>query len=1045
MQLDSDLLARLVGQASAVRTEADIQSDIKMLLLATPDLLPSDGSNSKSLQLEEQLGDGSRRRIDIALGATVIEVKKTLTTEAEASDYIDQLRGYVETRMEQTTSRYNGILSDGRSWWLFEIDPASGKFPLLSKFELTTPKKGADLVAWLQAVLAMPAEVAPKPDAIEDILGAHSPGYAQDKAFLEGMYRSVVDDPTTGLKRELWARLLRSALGTGFEDREKLFLDHTLLSIEAAAIGHAVMGINLAELATDPAAMLSGEFFRDAGIYNVVEADFFDWVLAVPEGEKFLRQIIRRINIFDWSKTEHDVLKVLYESIINPETRKGAGEYYTPDWLAEGIVEKALTKPLEQRALDPSCGSGTFVYHLVRRVINAGQEAGWDNRQIINHVQEHVFGLDIHPVSVSLARITYLLALGERLEGERDDIWVPVHLGDSIQWHQPADHDESRIQIKVEGVDITTSNTGAITLFDVGHVLAFPLAGIDDPGTFDRLVTDMTDLAKTYTDTNAKKPSIEPILAKFGITDSSDRNTLHSTFSILCTLNAEGRDSIWGYFVRNQVRPLWLSMRDRRMDVLVGNPPWVAYRYMTNDMQEQFKAFSLTRNLWHGAKVATQQDLVGLFLVRAVEKYLQEEGNFAFVTPLALLSRSQYHGLRQGDWKSGLYGEFTEVWDLANVRPKSDLFPVPSAVVFGKKHQWEAGGTGLIEDVPKHGFPVNKFVVEGKRDKSGWGKTKEELTFTQKKLIMLSLDKSEASSPYRQTVVNGATIFPRVLFFAEKKATTGKLGQSRGKINVESYRTSLEKSPWKDMPSLKAVIEQRFLYQVHLGSTIAPFKLLAPWDAVLPIDNGKLIEEAHISNYGAPGLADWWDQANTSWEKGKTKQSKLTLGENLNYQSKLSRQMGGTNLRVVYTKSGTKLAAAVVDSQRVIIDHKLYWLPVRSMSEARYLTAVLNAPVTTELVQEYQSVGLFGGRDFDTYPWLLAIPQFDSSNGIHQRLVALAEECESIADAVPEGSAGFQKVRGIIRKKLDEAGLQQKLNEAVAELLEQAEEDADEE
>lgn len=199
MQLDSDLLARLVGQASAVRTEADIQSDIKMLLLATPDLLPSDGSNSKSLQLEEQLGDGSRRRIDIALGATVIEVKKTLTTEAEASDYIDQLRGYVETRMEQTTSRYNGILSDGRSWWLFEIDPASGKFPLLSKFELTTPKKGADLVAWLQAVLAMPAEVAPKPDAIEDILGAHSPGYAQDKAFLEGMYRSVVDDPTTGL------------------------------------------------------------------------------------------------------------------------------------------------------------------------------------------------------------------------------------------------------------------------------------------------------------------------------------------------------------------------------------------------------------------------------------------------------------------------------------------------------------------------------------------------------------------------------------------------------------------------------------------------------------------------------------------------------------------------------------------------------------------------------------------------------------------------------------------------------------------------------
>lgn len=1035
MQLDSDLLARLVGQASVVRTEADIQSDIKMLLGLAPDLLIS----GETLQLEEQLGDGTRRRIDIALGATVIEVKKKLKTEAEASDHIEQLRGYVQTRMEQTKSRYNGILSDGRSWWLFEIDPATGEFPLLSKFELTTPKKGVDLIAWLQAVLAMPAEVAPKPDAIEDILGSHSPGYAQDKAFLESMYRSVVDDPTTGLKRELWARLLRSALGTGFEDQEKLFLDHTLLSIEAAAIGHAVMGINLAELATAPAAMLSGEFFRDAGIYNVVEADFFDWVLAVPEGEKFLRQIIRRINIFDWSKTEHDVLKVLYESIINPETRKGAGEYYTPDWLAEGIVEKALTKPLEQRALDPSCGSGTFVYHLVRRVINAGEEAGWDNRQILNHVQDHVFGLDIHPVSVSLARITYLLALGERLEGERDDIWVPVHLGDSIQWHQPADHDESRIQIKVEGIDLT-SNTGSMTLFDVGHVLAFPLAGIDDPGTFDRLVTDMTALAKTYTDTSDKKPAIEPILSKFGITDGADMNTLHSTFSILCTLNAEGRDSIWGYFVRNQVRPLWLSMRNRRMDVLVGNPPWVAYRFMTEDMKEQFKSFSQARGLWHGAKVSTNQDLVGLFLVRAVEKYLKSEGHFAFVTPLALLSRSQYQGLRQGDWKNGLYGEFTEVWDLAHVRPKGDLFPVPSAVVYGIKHQWNAQGSGLVEQVPVHGFPKNKSVVEGKRDQSGWEKTKKSLTFTEKKLITLSLDKSESSSPYRQTVAQGATIVPRFLWFVEEKESTGRLGQSRGMTNVESLRTTLEKEPWKSAPSLSGVVESRFIYNVHLGSTIAPFKLLTPWKAILPIDNGTLIPEQKISGYGAPGLVRWWDEASKIWETNRTKSSKLSLYERGNYHSLLNKQTGGTNLRVFYTASGTKLAAAVSVDPRAIAEHKLYWLPARNMSEAYYLTAVLNAPITTELVQEYQSVGLFGGRDFDTYPWLLSIPQFDSSNGIHQRLVALAEECESIADAVPEGSTGFQKVRGIIRQKLDEAGLQQKLNEAVAELLEHTEE-----
>ena len=99
MQLDFDLLERLARRSIAVRTEADIQSDIRMLLLSAPDLLPFDESSGKHLQLEKQLSDGTRRRIDIAVGATVIEVKKSLTTEAEANEHIAQLCGYVKTRM----------------------------------------------------------------------------------------------------------------------------------------------------------------------------------------------------------------------------------------------------------------------------------------------------------------------------------------------------------------------------------------------------------------------------------------------------------------------------------------------------------------------------------------------------------------------------------------------------------------------------------------------------------------------------------------------------------------------------------------------------------------------------------------------------------------------------------------------------------------------------------------------------------------------------------------------------------------------------------
>lgn len=1024
MKLDSNLVDRLIAVDTPGRTEADIQSDINMLLQSAPGLLSDLGEDTP--RLEEQLQDGTRRRIDIAIGATVIETKKKLTTVEDAREPIEQLQQYVETRMQQTGSRYNGILSDGRHYWLFEQDPDSKKFVLQTTFTLASVNNIDSLISWLQAVLALPTAVVPSPDIIETTLGASSPGYKQDKAFLEGIYREVAQNPTISLKRELWARLLRSALGQGFIDQEELFLDHTLLSIEAAAIGHAVMGINLVELAKDPRQMLSGELFRDAGIYNVIEPDFFDWILSAPDGNKFVSQIIRRINMFDWSRTEHDVLKVLYESIINPEIRKGAGEYYTPDWLAEGIVEKVLTNPLSQRALDPSCGSGTFIYHLIRRIIGFAEEAGWGNYKILNHIQEHVFGLDIHPVSVSLARITYLLALGPRLEDERDDIFVPVHLGDSMQWHQPADHDESSIVINTEGVDLTSASSGESTLFNIGQLLTFPLSNIEDPITFDRLVIEMTERAKTYTNASQKKPSLISILKKFGIMDPDDRKTLQETFEMLCQLNAEGRDSIWGYFVRNQVRPLWLSTNARHVDVLVGNPPWVAYRYMTKDMQEQFKAFSQARNLWHGAKVATQQDLVSLFIARAVEKYLKVDGEFGFITPLAVLSRSQYEGFRKGAWKKYIYSEFTEVWDLSNITPKDDLFPVPSAVVFGAK-RFESE----YNVIPPHGFPEKKLVVSGKRSKEGWQKTRNNLDFELSNLISLT-NEDKYCSPYRDFVRNGATIFPRFLFFVHEASGLGKLGQSRGKVQVKSMRTSLEKEPWKSISDLNGVVEKRFVYNVHLGSTIAPFKLLKPWKAVLPIDNDDIVYDLLDENSEISGIGSWWQHASDIWEMNKKKSSKLSLMENLDYQGKLSKQLGGSTYRVLYTASGNNIAAMYTDNSSVIVEHALYWIPVSGIDEARYLCAILNAPVTTDLVRDYQAIGLFGGRHFDTYPWRLNIPLFDRDNETHQELVRLSINCESLAMEVSESTLGFQKVRQKIRRILSDEGLYMQLNNVVS-------------
>ena len=1023
MTAPQSLITRLASPDATGRTEADIQSDIKSLL-TTADF------DLDTPRLEEQIGDGSLRRIDIAAGATVIEVKKRLTNEVGDVEFIKQLAGYVTTRMDQTGSRYNGILTDGKTWWLFEQSPADGSFTRRSTFELAPGATGIGLVEWLQAVLATRNNIRPTHANIESLLGASSPAYGQDVAYLLDLYSQVHTNPTVELKRDLWERLLRSALGTGFDtNNDKLFIDHTLLVVEASVIGHAVMGLPLDDLIQRPERLLSGDEFRQAGIYNVIESGFFDWILLAEGGQQYLARTVKRIQMFDWSDIDHDALKILYESVINADVRKGMGEYYTPDWLAEGVTAKALDKPLEQSTLDPACGSGTFLFQAIRRIINAAEAAGWDSPRIVEHVQNHVFGLDIHPVSVLLARVTYLLALGEHLHN-RGDVWVPVHLGDSMQWYQPGDHEENVFTINIEGVDL--ADVQDATLFSIARTLAFPLNSLGDTDTFDQLVTAMTDRAKEHTDPANPRPEIDSVLKRFGITPrTEDYTLLTDTFATLCDLNAEGRDSIWGFYVRNQVRPLWLSMPGRRVDVLIGNPPWVAYRYMTPDLQEKYRAFANRYNLWHGGAVATQQDLVGLFITRSVAKYLNDGGTFGFVTPLAVLSRKAYEGFRAGRWGTYLRGEFTETWDLDKMRPRG-FFPVPSAVVFGTRHTFH--DPTKINEEPACGFPPTKKVLSGLRVRNDWPATYEALTITEAKNIELGTNAGDRS-PYNGSVTQGATIVPRMLFFVEEQTqTTSRLGRTQGTTTVKSYRTSLEKEPWKSQPSWSATLPSRYIFDVHLGSTIVPFGLREPWRAVLPLDRQQLIDEQQINN-ADNSVRDWWRNVSQRWEANKVKQSNLSLLDRINYHRGIESQLNTVKHRVVYSKSGNSLAAARVTKPSVIIDHTLYWMPANGEDEARYLTAILNAPVTSELVAEYQSRGLFGARHIDKNVWRLPIPKFDPINQLHSQLVDLAAKAEEVASGVDAGTHGFQKHRRLVRDALAKAGITEPLNTAVKTLL----------
>lgn len=992
------LMDRLINKSDAVRSEATIQSDVRMLLL-DPEL----GLAERDLNVDLETPAGHGRRIDVEVGCTVIEVKRSLSTPAAITAARQQLTGYVTTRSAEMGQRYVGILTDGRLWLAYhEVD---GELREATQIITTPGDVGAEeLLGWLEGVLATRRAIRPTPNEIAERLGASSSSHALDYSTLAAIYTDGKDLPTVRLKRELWVKLLRGALGTQFTDSDELFLEHTLLVNSAEIIAHLVLGLRAEDLA--PATLLSGDQFAVAGLHGVVDRDFFDWVLEVPGGEGYITSLARRLARFDWSAVEHDVLKVLYESVISAQTRKALGEYYTPDWLANRVVAQTITDPLNQRVLDPSCGSGTFLFYAVRRFLAAADASGVSLADAMTQVSSQVIGIDLHPVAVALARVTYLLALGrDRLNArERGSLSVPVYLGDSLGWDQRED------LLTVDYLVIPTDTgdqllSGELRFAD--HLLA-------NSASFDDLVQALVDESGRAAGKTTNRLS-EGTVRRLALA-AADLPALNANFVRLKELHEAGRNHIWSYYIRNAARPAWLGRDENRVDILVGNPPWLSYRYMTAAMQRRFKSLATDRGFWHNETTATHQDLAGLFIARAVERYLKTGGSFAFVVPNSVVDREYWAGFRRGQF-DGAHVAFTPSWDLRRIRPH--LFPRSSAVVFGTR------------TAAARPMPTTALVWTGRAPhRHANVGTATQLRQHLGELSVGSED--DERSPYAARFSQGATLVPRTLCRVEPGLTTG-LGVPTGRLAVQSKRSATEKQPWKGLPALTGIVESEFVWPTLLGEQIVPFHAQDPEQFVLPLTRaGEMLDGENPKIDAYPGLAAWVRAGEDLWAThGK---SKLTLTERFDYMRTLTQQLPIPPIRVVYTKSGMHVAAALITDHASVIDHKLYWTAVSTQAEGHYLVGILNAPSLTELVRPLMSYGK-DERDIDKAVWRLPIPTYDTDDPIHTEIAALARELAAEISTMSFRSENFVTIRRDIRRHLTNSPTGQRLDALVGALL----------
>ena len=284
----AEIVARLARSTPGV-TEATIQSDVRSLILSSH-LNLTEREVAEPVSLEAQVGEGTRKRIDIEVSTTVIEVKKDLDAGQTLEDAEVQLAEYVHRRVRQTGARFYGILTDGHTWRLYIPEVADGQgLSYVSQVRIKSVTDEHRLLDWLGAILSRVENVYPTPALIGLALGADSPAYLADRATLRALYESSASDPETRLKHELWAKLLTTAFGEDFDDDTDLFIDHTLLVLTAEIIAHAVLGFDVSKAGTlTPADLASGAQFSKARVAGVVESDFFDWPLRVDGGAEFV-------------------------------------------------------------------------------------------------------------------------------------------------------------------------------------------------------------------------------------------------------------------------------------------------------------------------------------------------------------------------------------------------------------------------------------------------------------------------------------------------------------------------------------------------------------------------------------------------------------------------------------------------------------------------------------------------------------------------------------------------------------------------------------
>ena len=997
-------------------------------------------------------GIGNPGRMDLYVHNTCIEFKKDIVRNGlPVRGYIVQLDGYLESLLKAGSGVRNGILTDGVNYFLRRVGEEKlplQQQPVMSIFEHA--EQAPRLREYLHGIISAPANyVSPTAENLERLFGSKSDAFHASNLLLQEAYKAHRDDPTVAVKRRLWQDLLQVALGkdaaTGGDESDWLFIRHTYItSLIAVIMQQQLLGDVARHASERPDALLKGHVLAEqSDLHGVIDADLFTWPTEVEE-TAYLREIARVAEQFDWTQNAKEVAPTLYQNVITQEERKRLGEYYTPRWLAREITQTVVDDPLNQRVLDPSCGSGTFIETVVERILSHAGELS--PTETLRKLQENVVGIDIHPVAVQLAKATWVMAAADTIRAARAEgtgtaaVSAPIYLGDSMQLRYDTGTLSASQSIELETRETLPGHTGEI-IFSIPRELARQQADMD------RLISEIATAIDQGRDA-------EHIADNYPISDGC-RQGIRAVATLMRDLHAADRNHVWAYYIRNMIRPAVIA--EEKVDRIIGNPPWLTYGQSADIIRTELRDMSEKRyQIWAGGKLAPHQDIATLFYTRCAELYAKSKATIGMVMPHSALRTGQHLKWRGGNYKRkggrnapsiGLNFQVHESWDLDNVEP--DFFPMPASVVFAEY-------TGMDKGAPLAPGTVQMWRGDWEEDYEGITRKSEALRH----------DDGKFKSPYAQLSNQGPTIVDRRLFFVETVPHTAML-PAANITNIRPRLGSQDNMLYEgQLNLLEGVVSNDHLFDVYLGECIAPYVALDPVKAVLPVHRSTMTmplnhDDCEDDKHDSCSLEisalhstmqQRWNNAATMFGEAHKNRTIKDLYNNLNHLGKLTNQLeylqtaidDGETIRIAYTSSGEPTATIIRDNH-AIVDYVLFQTICHSEDEAHYVLVVINSNKLAAAAETFMARGLYGARHFQKHGWKLPIPRYDASDSLHVHLSELGtsaeQECQDLIDqsgimSNPPGDNQSRAARRILRHQWQPSSkTAQAIEVAVAKLL----------